>query len=362
MKSEAIIKLLQLLVLMTVSVSASADTMVYMPLGTGNAVIQIDGDRDRLIGTIPGVVNSHGLDATRDGVYLVAGSLTESFAGGPPAKPTGMSEEEHRGHHGMPAEDRAQKGKVAGGGILYLINAREQRIVRQIEVPGVVHHVLITADGRFAVSTHPSLGAVSIVDLGKSKMIKTLFTGPAANFIVGSSDHRLLYVSNSGDNSIREVDIETWSVRRRLPAGQAPGHLTLSADGSTLYAVNAESGTVSAIDLKRGDVSHAYPVGADAHGMALSDDGRFLYVSSKKENKLTAIELASATIRSIPLSPAPYHVAAIPGTGKLYVSSRQAPKIWVIDAVTLKILREIQLSNGVAHQMVIRETKGGPNE
>ena len=40
-------------------------------------------------------------------------------------------------------------------------------IARTVKVPGPVHHVVVTPDGRFAVSTHPMGGGISVVSGGR---------------------------------------------------------------------------------------------------------------------------------------------------------------------------------------------------
>ena len=83
-------------------------------------------------------------------------------------------------------------------------------------------------------------------------------------------------------------------------------------------------------------------------------DGRTLFISSKKGNKLVAFDTVTGkVINETTLSPAPYHLNTISGTGKVYVSSRKKPKIWVVDQKTLKILGEIKLPSGEGHQMAI---------
>ena len=52
------------------------------------------------------------------------------------------------------------------------------------------------------------------------------------------------------------------------------------------------------------------------------------------------------------LAPSPYHLTAVPGTGKLYVSSAEEDKLWVVDQRSLAIVREI-LIPGQGHQMAV---------
>ena len=51
-------------------------------------------------------------------------------------------------------------------------------------------------------------------------------------------------------------------------------------------------------------------------------------------------------------SPAPYHLASIGATGKLYVSSAEQRNIWVVDQENLSVIGNIPIG-GKGHQMVL---------
>ena len=53
-----------------------AGVKVYVPVGGANEILVIDGDQDKVVGRIGDVTNAHGLAATPDGKYLVAGSMS----------------------------------------------------------------------------------------------------------------------------------------------------------------------------------------------------------------------------------------------------------------------------------------------
>jgi YVTN family beta-propeller protein len=341
-----------LLTLLVSPAISLAKVLVYMPLGAANAIAVVDADSGRVIAKIPGVINSHGLAITPDGSTMVAGSLTELGEAELPAKPEQMSAGEHRAHHSSPEQQQITVRQGENRGILYLIDVSERRILNQIRVPGSVHHNVITPDGKYAVSTHSASGLVSVVDINLSKVVKTIRTGFVPNYAVVSRDGSRIYVSNSGENMISEIDTESWSISRQLPGGDTPAHLALSADDQTLYVINVNSGKVSVLDLDRGEIAGSFAVGADPHGLALSRDGRFLFASSKQENRLVRIDLKTHERSVLSLSPAPYHVAVIPVQERVYVSSHKDAKVWVVDPVSLRVLRHIDLKQGTAHQMV----------
>ncbi|MES0327379.1 MAG: YncE family protein, partial [Gammaproteobacteria bacterium] len=121
----------------------------------------------------------------------------------------------------------------------------------------------------------------------------------------------------------------------------------------TIYVANPKAGKASAVSLKDGKVIEQFVIGKSVHGLDISDDGKTLFVSSKKDDKLVAVNTTTGAKREMKLSPAPYHLNTIRGTGKVYVSSRKKPVIWVIDQQDFKLLETIDLPAGEAHQMAI---------
>jgi len=211
---------------------------------------------------------------------------------------------------------------------------------------------LDTPDGRYAISTHPSRGSISVVDIAQRKLLHTIATGPVPNYAVVTHDGRRVYVSNAGNDTVSEIDTSHWIVKRNFVVGKAPEHLLLSADEHRLYVNNVASGTVAVLDLDKGDVARTYSVGRAPHGLDLSDHGTTLFVSAQKDDKLVAIDLGSGAIKALPLAPAPYHVLAVRGQEKLYISSRKQPKIWVVDTKQFKVKGEIKIQ-GEGHQMAL---------
>ena len=329
MKNNAIKNLIFLLGLSISSVGYAAPT-VYIPLGSGNQVIAVDAATDRIAASYSGVENPHGLVATPDGEYLIAGSLKEEPLKAGQAKDTPNSK-------------------------LYLIHPAHGHVMSTIPVAGWTHHQAITPNGRYVISTHGARGYISVADLESNKVSKVIETGVSPNYTIISKDGKKAYVSNTGSNTISEIDIPSWSVARTLESGPGPEHLVFSGDESTIYVSNPRAGKVSAVSVKTGKTEKIFDIGQGVHGLDIGDDGKTLFVSSKKEDKLVAVDSETGSKKELTLSPAPYHLNTINGTGKVYVSSRKKPVIWVIDQNDLKVVGSINLPAGEAHQMVIAE-------
>lgn len=332
--------------------AANAAADLYIPLGADDAIAVVDTARDAIVGRIDGLPAVHGLAATPDGTLLVAGSYAERAAGGtPPPRPAGVSGEDHAAHHAPAAGAGPEAPPAAALSTVSIVRTADGAVLRRIDVPGAVHHVAVSPDGRVAVVTHPAQGSITAIDLGSYEVLATVATGPFPNYAVFSPDARRVYVSNAGNATVSDVDTERWIVRRNLVVGQAPEHLVLSPDGATLYVNDVGDGTVSVLDLRQGEVRRTIALGTPLHGIDLTEDGGTLFVSVMGENRLAAVDPDSGETRSAPLEPAPYHLAVVRGTDKLYVSSATEPKVWVVDRRSLAVRGEIDIG-GKGHQMV----------
>ena len=328
--------------------SSLAATTVYIPVGSANEILVIDGEQDRVIGSIGDVTNAHGLAASPEGGLLIAGSM--SLAPQNQAIPEGMSEDEHNAHH---ADSKLLKAQAAGSlSNITIIDAKAKQVVKRIDVDGISHHSAITPDGRYALATHTTAANISIIDLQDKTLLRTLSTGPVPNYVLVSSDGKFAYVSNSGNNTVSEIAVDQWTVRRSFVTGATPEHMVFSSDEKILYVINVGDNSVTAISLANGKSIATYPVGQGPHGIDISDDGKRLFVSNKQSNTLTQIDVETGDSRSRTLDPAPYHVKTIDGTGKLYVSSRAKPMIWVLDQTSLEVIGRIPIK-GEGHQMSV---------
>ena len=308
--------------------AGSGATTVYIPLGAANKVVAVDSETHRITAEYPGVENAHGLVATPDGEYLIAGSLKETPA------PAGASAD-------TPTSN------------LYLVHPAHGHVMLTVPVAGWTHHQAITPDGRYVISTHATRGYVSVLDMTTNQIVQRIDTGPAPNYALVTRDGERAYVSNSGNGTITEIDLGTWEPRRTLQAGPSPEHMVFSADEGIIYVTNPRAGTVSSVSVERGEVLERYEIGPDVHGLDIGDDGKTLFVSSKKAETLTAVDTQSGKMRSVTLSPAPYHLNTIPGTGTVYVSSREKPVVWVVDQASMEVEAPIELPGGEGHQMAV---------
>jgi len=306
--------------------AAFADPVLYVAAGSANKVLAVDPVANKVIQQFDGIENPHALVTTSDGEYVIAGSLKEK-------------------------RDKTD-AKAKPESTIYIVHPAHGHVMSTMPAVGMIHHQAITPNDRYVISTHPTQGAISYADLEGDGGVKMLKTGPSPNYTVITKDGKTAFVSNSGDGTVSEIDLTSWTVKRQIKVGGFPEHMALSKDEKTLFSINPRGGNVSVISIADGKVLKELDVGKGAHGLGLSEDGKTLFATSKKREVLVAFDLESGNVRELPLSPAPYHLEAVKGTGKVYVSSRKAPKIWVVDPQKMEVVGEIAIS-GEGHQMAL---------
>lgn len=331
--------------------AAQADT-VYIPEGSADSVLMVESKTGKPIRRIFGVEAVHGLAGAAGTPYLVAGSYSEIDPenASQTAKPEGFSQADHNAHHSKPAKAVMPKGQ--GVSLLSVLDAETGEVVRRIEVPGAVHHTAVSPDGRWAMATHPGSGGVSVIDLSTLEYSGFITTGPMPNYVSFSPDSSRAYVSNSGNGTLSELDIEKRILTRNLLAGEGPEHFALSSDGTTAFVADAEAGTVLRLDIASAAVVATYEFGAELHGLDVSDREETLFVAVKGAGQLAAVDLSSGAIRLQQLAPAPYHLTVADGGETLFVSSRDAPIVWVVEPSSLRAISEIGIE-GEGHQIVV---------
>lgn len=329
--------------------AAAAKRLVYIPLGSAAKVVVVDVTKGTIVREIKGLPAVHGLAATPDGRFLIAGSFIERDAkAGAPKKPAGMSKTEHEEHHAKTPKGAAMSPTAMS--TITVVQTADGKVVRRIDVPGAVHHVTVRPDGKYAVVTQPYQGTISVIDLALYQVVSTVKTGAQPNYAVFGPDGTHLYVSNAGDGTISQVDARNWTVLGNIKVGKKPEHMVVARDGKTLFVNNVGDGSVSVVSMEQGKVTRTISIGAKLHGIDISDDGKTLFVAALGGDKMTTIDLSTWAIRPVTLSPKPYHLAVIRGSGKVYVSSADRPTLWVIDQRTLKVTGEIKIG-GKGHQM-----------
>lgn len=185
-----------------------------------------------------------------------------------------------------------------------IYGATSGKSIATIPVGKVPHEFALTADRRrlFVTNygvrsyTDPSPGenTISIVDLRTRKNIGEIDLGRYRRpHGIERARNGRLFVTTDLPAAVLEIDPKSRSVVRAIEVGQQLPHmLQLSAREDKIWTANSGSGTVTSLPLAGGEPKHIQ-VGGVPMGFALSPDGARLYVATRSANEVVIIDTAT---------------------------------------------------------------------
>ena len=110
-----------------------------------------------------------------------------------------------------------------GDGAVHVIDSATNQVVRTITGLGTgAGRMAVSADGRFAASTHGGSEDVALIDAVTKAVLATIPVGKGPGFPVFSPDGSRLYVMNYGMGDIAVIDTATKAIVTRHKAGASP--------------------------------------------------------------------------------------------------------------------------------------------
>ena len=183
---------------------------------------------------------------------------------------------------------------------LYDSNTGQRRWVAPV---GAKPHEMVLSQGNryayvtdYGVDTYtsPEEGGktISIVDLNMGRRIGTIDLGTFRRphgIVLGLSGRA--YVTVDHPAAVIEVDTDARRVAaQHLLDQKLPHMVAVSPDERFLYSANAGSGTVSIIDRRAGGTVRTLEVGGVPMGLALDRQGRRLFVATRDANVVAVID------------------------------------------------------------------------
>ena len=110
-----------------------------------------------------------------------------------------------------------------GDGSVTVADSKTDEVVKVIQTGGKgAGRMAVSADGRFAASTHSDSEDVAIIDAAAKAVLATVKIGKGPGFPLFPPDGARLYVLNSGMGDVAIVDLKTMTVAARHKIGTDP--------------------------------------------------------------------------------------------------------------------------------------------
>ncbi len=137
----------------------------------------------------------------------------------------------------LPSKVRADGGapnlayvSIGDGGVS-VVDVQQQQVVKSIRVPGDVHMISLSLDGRFLYVTQPESNKVSIIAAKTGGTVCSATVAGEPEFVVLDSTTNLIYAAGSGAASVSIIDDTDCAVKYRVPTSGEVYGLAIAATG-----------------------------------------------------------------------------------------------------------------------------------
>jgi YVTN family beta-propeller protein len=156
-----------------------------------------------------------------------------------------------------------------------VIDTKSDRITKVIALEGGPVGVGFAPNGDVWIHNDGD-GTVHVIDGKKDEIVKSLKgLGQGAGRMAVSADGRWAASTHSGSQDVAIINAATKEVAATVKLGRGPGFPLFSPDGKKLYVMNSGEGDVAVVDLQEMKVSARYSVGVNPFGGSLRfPDGR----------------------------------------------------------------------------------------
>ena len=177
----------------------------------------------------------------------------------------------------------------------------ERRISwNEVQNAGFVAGLAVSADGSRLYAANVLGEKVTVVDLVRRTVEKTLPLPAEGYATLLSADGRTLYASVWGGARVVAFDTTTLEPVREIPVSEHPNAMLLSTDGARLFVACANTNAVWVIDTATGEAREQIslalypdaPVGTTPNALALSPDGGTLLVANADNNTVAMVDIA----------------------------------------------------------------------
>ena len=242
----------------------------------------------------------------------------------------------------------------AGGDSLTFLNPRTaavQRVIKGILDP---YHLRFSPDMKWFVTAANRLNHVDIYQWQPQaaeplKLVKRIATSKTPSHMWIDSKSTTAYITMQDSDEWIAVDLATQSIRWRMPTGDMPADIYLTPDDKLAYIGLTASDGVMVFDVSAGSskpprLLKTIPTGKGAHAFRPAGDKRHVFVSNRVANTISKLDLQTQSVVAQFNAPGGPDCMDVSADGKwLYVTSRWAKKLTVIELATGNIARQVNV-------------------
>ena len=198
---------------------------------------------------------------------------------------------------------------------LLLVNVETGTVEKKI-ITGqdVSHMVRLSPDATRAYVASIGSGTISVIDLTKGEVVKTIETGKGAEGIDITPDGSWIWVTNRESDTVSVVDANSLEVVKTLDSKSFPIRAKSTPDGKRVYVTNAKSGDITVFDVAEKKELQKIQIPVEASdttgrlfggqfgnssvpvGILIHPDGKRAYIAHANADLITVLDLETGKI------------------------------------------------------------------
>jgi len=232
----------------------------------------------------------------------------------------------------------------SAGAAVSVVDVGSEREIRRIPVLREPHHMALTPDHRFLLIGDTTGNELLFLDPRSGEILRRLTVSDPYQ-LQFSPDGKWLVVNGLARNQVDIFDAKDYHLVHRVALKSMPSHLNFSPDSSTVYITLQGTDRLAAIALGSGAVLWDTEVG-ETPAAVLWHNGQLL-VAVMGGNGISVVDPATGLVRArIPTGRGAHNLFLSPDGKVIYVTNRIDGTLAVLDAQSLKVMREIRVSGG----------------
>jgi YVTN family beta-propeller protein len=181
--------------------------------------------------------------------------------------------------------------------------------------------------------------------------------------VVINAQNSYAYVTSQEHDAIYKIDTHSFTTDKiiQLPKGSSPHGLRISTDNTKAYVAEIEGKAMGILDLKS-DTYSQVPLEGKVVQSAVTNDNKYVFASLYDLKSIVRYEIGTGIITRIQLpadSHGPIQLYPTPDSKYIYVADQgyyfsqpASEKVYKIDAITSKVIKEITVGSA-PHGVVV---------
>jgi YVTN family beta-propeller protein len=194
---------------------------------------------------------------------------------------------------------------------IYRWDGSELTLAKRIATGKTPSHVWIDSKSRTVYATMQDSDELVAIDLPTQTLKWRYTTGPMPADVFGTPDDKLLLIGLTGGDGVEVFDVSGPAPKRvtLIKTGKGAHAFRPAGDQRHVLVSNRVADTISKIDFQNLSVVEHYPAPSGPDCMDLSADGKLIFVASRWARKLSVIDTRTRrVVRQVNVGKSPHGV------------------------------------------------------